>query len=157
MPGTTTERRIVQLLNNHYEENDIDAYAHRLKQSGFTEQHIDILSLSGHSRYYLGVEAKSVLEKDINNRPFEILYFSRYFSKSKGGHQVTRTAEYLKKCGMRGFLAVETRAGSGGRNCIYWIPFEEIKECFDSGVVGMSLETIKKYPDVLSVGIGGVL
>ena len=54
-------------------------------------------------------------------------------------------------------LAKPLVAGSGGRNCIYWIPFEEIKECFDSGVVGMSLETIKKYPDVLSVGIGGVL
>ena len=46
MPGTTTERRIVQLLNEHYEANDINAYAHRLKMGGWSEQHLDVLSLS---------------------------------------------------------------------------------------------------------------
>ena len=77
MPGTTTERRIVQILNEHYDANDIEAYAHRLKMGGYSPQHLDVLSLSANSRYYLGIECKSALNKDINGRPFTILYFSR--------------------------------------------------------------------------------
>ena len=157
MPGTTTERRIVQLLNDHYETNDIDAYAHRLKMGGYTEQHLDVLSLSANPRYYLGIEAKSAVNKDSNGRPFTILYFSRYFHNAKGGHQVTRTTEYLTKCGLNGYMAFELRAGRGSKNHIYFVPFEVVNECYNKGRSGLTLEEIVEYPDILEVGIEGVL
>ena len=158
MPGSTTERRIVQLLNDYYESNEIEAYAHRLKQGGYAPQHIDVLSLSCTHKYYLGVEAKSAMKEDINGRPFTLLYYSRYFVTAKDGtHQVTRTAEYLNKCGLNGYLAFELRAGSGRKNHIYWVPFEEVVLNYNAGETGMTLEQIKEYPYVLKVGVEGVL
>ena len=157
MPGSTTERRIVQLLNEHYEANDINAYAHRLKMGGWSEQHLDVLSLSSNPRYYLGIEAKSALKEDINGRPFSILYFSRYFHNAKGGHQVTRTTEYLTKCGLNGYMAFELRGGRGSKNHIYFVPFEVVDECYTKGRSGMTIDEIVEYPDVLEVGVEGVL
>ena len=155
MPGSTTERRIVQLLNGHYEENDIPAYAHRLKQAGWSSQHIDLLSLSAEPRYYLGVECKSALEKDANGRPFSVLYFSRYFTMSKDGHQVPRTAEYLAKTGLNGYLAMEIRARP--KNHIYFIPFDVVEKNYAKGLAGLTREEIESYNDVLEVGVEGVL
>ena len=159
MPGSTTERRIVQLLNDYYESNEINAYAHRLKQAGYSTQHIDILSLSDNKKYYMGIEAKSALKQDVNERPFTILYYSRYFvvSKKDGTHQVPRTAEYIDKCGLNGVMAFELRGGRGRINHIYWVPFEEVVLNYNAGKAGMTLEEIKKYPDVLDVGVGEVL
>jgi hypothetical protein len=155
MPGSTTERRIVQLLNSHYEENNIPAYAHRLKQAGWSSQHIDLLSLSSESRYYLGVECKSAVEKDANKRPFTILYFSRYFCTTKDGHQVPRTGEYLAKTGLIGYLAMEIRARP--KNHIYFIPFEVVEKNYAKGLTGLTREEIESYPDILDVGAEGVL
>ena len=157
MPGTITERRIVQLLNDYFESTGINAYAHRLKMGGWSEQHLDVLSLSSNPRYYLGIEAKSALKEDINGRPFTILYFSRYFHNAKGGHQVTRTTEYLEKCGLTGFMAFELRAGRGNKNHIYFVPFEVVDECYNKGRSGLTLEEIVEYPDILDVGVEGVL
>jgi hypothetical protein len=158
MPGSTTERRIVQILNDYYTANEIDAFAHRLKQGRFAQQHIDILSLSTTPRYYLGIEAKSALKIDINGRPFTILYYTRYFTTAKdGSSQVTRTDEYLNKCGLNGYLAFELRAGSGGKNHIWFVPFEDLVENFEAGESGMTLEQIQTYPDVIEVGVEGVL
>jgi hypothetical protein len=155
MPGSNTERRVVQLLNSHYEENDIPAYAHRLRQAGYTSQHIDLLSLSAEPRYYIGVECKSAVEKDANGRPFSILYFSRYFTMAKDGHQVTRTCEYLAKTGLKGYLAMEIRARP--KNHIYFIPFDVVEENYVKGLNGLTREVIESYPDVLEVGVEGVL
>jgi hypothetical protein len=107
----------------------------------------------------MGIECKSALKEDINGRPFEILYFSRYFTTSKkdGTHQVTRTEEYLEKCGLNGYMAFELRAGSGNKNHIYWVPFFIVRNCFLLGKVGMTLEEIQEWPDVLEVGVEGVL
>ena len=158
MPGTTTERRIVQILNEHYDANDIEAYAHRLKMGGYSPQHLDVLSLSANSRYYLGIECKSALNKDINGRPFTILYFSRYFTTAADGtSQVARTTEYLTKCGLTGYMAFELRAGRGSKNHIYFVPFEVVDECYTKGRSGLTLEEIVEYPDVLDVGVEGVL
>jgi len=158
MPGTTTERRIVQLLNDHYDTNEIDAYAHRLKMGGYSPQHLDVLSLSSNQRYYLGIECKSALNKDINGREFTILYFSRYFHKDSGGvSQVTSTTEYLTKCGLTGYMAFELRGGRGSKNHIYFVPFEVVDECYNEGRSGMTIEEIAEYPDILDVGVEGVL
>ena len=158
MPGTTTERRIVQILNDHYDANDIGAYAHRLKMGGYSPQHLDVLSLSSNPRYYLGIECKSALNKDINGRPFTILYFSRYFTTAADGtSQVARTTEYLTKCGLTGYMAFELRAGRGSKNHIYFVPFDVVDECYNEGRSGLSLEEIVEYPDVLDVGVEGVL
>ena len=158
MPRTNTEWKVVQALNEHYEANNIDAYAHRLKMGGYTKQHIDILSLSGEPRYYLGIECKSAVQKNFEGVTFTVLYFSRYFHiTADGANQVTNTAEYLKKCGLNGYMAFELRGGRGYKNHIWFVPFDIVEALYNTGEKGMPLEDIMDYPDLLDVGVEGVL
>jgi hypothetical protein len=158
MPRTNTEWKVVQALNKYYEANDIDAYAHRLKMGGYTPQHIDILSLSGNPRYYLGIECKSAVQKNFEGVPFTVLYFSRYFhTTADGNNQVTNTAEYLKKSGLTGYMAFELRIGRGRKNHLWFVPFEVVEVAYNEGLKGLTIEEIEKYPDILEVGIEGVL
>ena len=54
-------------------------------------------------------------------------------------------------------MAFELRGGRGSKNHIYFVPFEVVDECYNKGRSGLTLEEIVEYPDILDVGVEGVL
>ena len=43
------------------------------------------------------------------------------------------------------------------KNHIYFIPFDVVEENYVKGLNGLTREVIESYPDVLDVGVEGVL
>jgi Holliday junction resolvase len=113
------ERDIVHCMNYFLASARIGGFAYRLKQAKFNAQYVDVLVDSLDPRYYLAIECKSIRGKK--------LYFTQHFHQDKNNvHQVESIAEFVRKTGRRGFLAVEFRAGSGRAKEAYLMPWEEV-------------------------------
>jgi len=137
MPRNDFENVLVKSLNNFY--RDKKAFAYRLIQTKYVNQHIDILSDSKILKYYLAIECKSIKSKK--------LYFNSHFS----GDQIDRENIFIQKTGRKGFLAVEFRMGIGKKREAYLIPWEIIfkrytnfKKCNKRKDNGFSYEEVKK-------------
>jgi len=102
------EWTMVQSLNSFFKSGDRTGKAYRLKQTRYQSQFLDILVDSKDTRYYLGIECKS-----INAVKYKKLYWATYFSQAGGVHQLDRIAKFLHETGRKGFLAVELRNGPG--------------------------------------------
>ncbi|ODV50038.1 hypothetical protein C7960_1507 [Methanohalophilus euhalobius] len=139
---TEFERKLVQSFNDYFENCNIKAIAHRIKQHRFTPQFLDVMVDSLNPDYYLGIECKSIsTEKGAN-----ALYFSQHFTIDKNGaHQVIRISEYLRRSGRAGFLVVELRQGSGKSRQAYIIPWKDIEEKYESGELKYTIDEIKLY------------
>ena len=129
------ERDIVHCMNNFLGNAGIAGFAYRLKQAKFNAQYVDVLVDSLDPRYYLAIECKSIRGKK--------LYFTQHFHQDKNNtHQVESIAEFVRKTGRRGFLAVEFRAGSGRAKEAYLMPWDEVIARFRSDA-GISLEAFR--------------
>ncbi|MHC1593604.1 MAG: hypothetical protein ACXQT1_05960 [Methermicoccaceae archaeon] len=139
------ERKLVNVLNAAFRGANKRAIAHRMKQSRFTSQVVDVLVDSLDPECYLAIECKSIsLEKGA-----KALYFSQHFTvDSHGVHQLTHMREYLGLSGRRGILAVELRRGAGKRKEAYFIPWCTVIRKFDSKEVGFSVGEIERYPAI---------
>ena len=139
------ERSLVNTLNTAFREANKRAVAHRIKQSRFTSQVVDVLVDSLDPEYYLAIECKSIsLEKGA-----KALYFSQHFTvDGRGVHQLIHMREYIGLSGRRGILAVELRKGQGKRREVHLIPWCTVIRRFDSGAVGFSVEEIESYPSI---------
>jgi len=141
---TEFERELVKAFNRFFEEESIDGIAHRKKQHRFSSQLCDVLVDSPHEMFYLAVENKSVKTKSTGK-----LYFSQHFSESEKGHQVERISNFLDKSGRKGFLAVELKRGVGRPRKAFMVPWTEIRQRYENGEAGLSLDEIKSFPEVL--------
>lgn len=141
---TDFERALVNAFNRFFEEEQIDGIAHRKKQHRFSSQLCDVLVDSEHDMFYLAVENKSVKTSSTNK-----LYFSQHFSESDGGHQVDRITDFLERSGRTGFLAVELKRGVGRPRKAFMVPWSDLLELYRSEEAGMSIDTIKQYPEIL--------
>lgn len=135
----TFEWDMVQALNVFLKTGARTGKAYRLKQTRYQSQFLDILVDSAESRYYLGIECKS-----INAVKYKKLYFATYFSQAGGIHQMDRISKFLQETGRKGFLAVEMRNGTGKKREAYLLPFKWVYEQFKSGVNGLSTEDVRK-------------
>lgn len=140
---TDFERSLVNSFNDFFEQEEIDGIAHRKKQHRFSSQLCDVLVDSPHETFYLAIENKSV-KTDSTNK----LYFSQHFSKSDKGHQVERISDFIDRSGRKGYLAVEFKRGRGKSRKAYMIPWEDLREAYENGESGLSLEKIQKYPEI---------
>jgi hypothetical protein len=140
---------LVQALNNHFKGKGIQAKAYRLKQTMYISQNLDILSDSADQKYYLGIECKSV-----NALKYKKVYFSTYFSVSRGIHQLDRIATFLEETGRKGYLAVELRLGGGRKREAYLLDFKDVYDKYKSGVIGLGLDDIRKGIPLLRNGKG---
>jgi hypothetical protein len=135
------ESTLVKSFNAFFEKNNIKGFAHRLKQSRFTGQLVDVLVDSLNPDYYLAVECKS-----IDASRFNAIYFTQHFSVDrKGVHQILRITDFLQRSGRKGFLAVELRYGSGRAKKAYMIPWEHVVTRFNEGV-GFTVDEIRGFP-----------
>ncbi len=113
--------------------------AYRLRQSRYQSQFLDILVDSAESRYYLGIECKS-----INAVKYKKLYWATYFSQAGGIHQLERISKFLQETGRKGLLAVELRNGTGKKREAYLLPFKWVYEQFKTGINGLSVDEIRE-------------
>lgn len=141
---TEFERELVKAFNNFFEEEDISAFAHRKKQHRFSSQVCDVLVDSKHEMFYLAIENKSVKTSSTGK-----LYFSQHFSEANNLHQVERISDFVEKSGRKGFLAVELKRGRGKPREGYMIPWRKIRERYENGNPGMSIEEIKQHPQLM--------
>jgi hypothetical protein len=130
-------------LNEMFESRGIAAIAYRLKQSRYTSQGMDILVDSIDPRYYLAIECKS-----LDARVASALYFSQHFGSRQGGHQIIRESEFLRRSGRKGLLAIELRRGPGKPRSAHLIPWKELLERFNSGIVGFEIEEIESHGSI---------
>lgn len=150
MTSSPFEGKIVKILNGHYVKNGIRAEAHRIKQSRYGGQKIDVISDSKNRKYYLGIECKSVNGEENNN-----LYFTQHFTTDRGGeHQVLRLSRYIYNSGRLGILAVEIRTEGQKHNRVYFVPFGDVIERYKAHEKGLPFEWIEEYPR-LSAGKRG--
>lgn len=134
------ESTLLRSFNLFFEQHGIRGVCHRLKQSRFATQIVDLLVDSLNPDYYLAVECKSIDATRIG-----ALYFSQHFTVDKKGvHQVERISDFLERSGRTGFLAVELRCGSGRRKNAYMIPWEHVAARFKEGT-GFTLEEIRGF------------
>jgi len=133
------ESSLAKSFNEFFSENNIRGICHRLKQSRFATQIVDLLVDSLDPDYYLAIECKSIDATNTN-----ALYFSQHFTVDKDGiHQVTRISDFLYRSGRRGFLAVELRLGSGRKKNAYMVPWRRVIDRFDCGV-GFTVDEIQE-------------
>ena len=140
---TDFERALVNSFNSFFQNEEIEGIAHRKKQHRFSSQLCDVLVDSPHESFYLAIENKSV-KTDSTNK----LYFSTPFSESEKGHQVDRISDFIDRSGRKGYLAVEFRRGRGRSRKAYMVPWEDLRDTYESGEPGMSLERITEYPEL---------
>lgn len=141
---TEFERELVKAFNKLFQQEKIEGIAHRKKQHRFSSQLCDVLVDSPHETFYLAIENKSIKSKSTNK-----LYFTQHFSKSEGGHQIERITDFLNKSGRKGFLAVEIKRGRGKPRQAYMVPWEILKNKYNSEEKGMSIEEIKQHPQII--------
>ena len=135
------EWALTNALNTFFEKENLSAIAYRLKQSRFASQLVDILVDSGTPEYYLAIECKS-----LDARKTKSLYFKQHFSSAGGGHQITRETEFIIRSGRIGILAVELRQGAGIARTAHFVPWGYVREIFDSGRPGLTVEEIRANP-----------
>lgn len=140
---TEFEREIVNAFNRFFEEEDIDAYAHRKKQHRFTSQVCDVLVDSPHEMFYLAIENKSVKTSSTGK-----LYFTQHFSETEELHQVERIQDFIDRSGRKGLLAVELKRGRGKQREAYMVPWEKISRSYSNGEKGISIEEIREHPPI---------
>jgi hypothetical protein len=134
------ESTLVKSFNVFFEKNDIRGVCHRLKQSRFATQIVDLLVDSLNPDYYLAIECKSIDATKVN-----ALYFTQHFTiDRKGVHQVVRISDFLERSGRTGFLVVELRCGSGRRKNAYAIPWKSVVGRFGGGV-GFTVDEIREF------------
>ena len=143
------ERVMVKSFNTHFAKNNVRAFAHRLKQSRFAVQLIDVLVDSLDPDLYAGIECKSIsVEKGAN-----AIYFSQHFTTDKKGvHQIERISDYITQTGRRGFLAVELRNGGGHGKEAYLIPWQAVEKRYSNHDTRITLEEIRDYPELKREG-----
>lgn len=148
---TEFERGLVTSFNSYFQENNVRGISYRLKQHRFTSQFLDVLVDSLNPDYYLGIECKSIsVEKGT-----KALYFTQHFTTDKKGvHQITRISDFLRQSGRCGFLAVELRYGAGHPREAYALPWEDIRERFNSDSLKFTIEEICSYPSIIRSGGG---
>lgn len=139
---TEFERALVNSFNQFFQEEGIEGIAHRKKQHRFSSQLCDVLVDSPHEMFYLAIENKSVKASSTNK-----LYFSQHFSDN-GEHQVKRISDFVDRSGRRGFLAVEVKRGRGRPREAYMVPWNAIREAFNSGEAGIPLDHLGEYPEI---------
>lgn len=133
------ESTLKKSFNEFFIENSIRGICHRLKQSRFATQFVDLLVDSLDPDYYLAIECKSIDATKTN-----ALYFTQHFTMDKNNiHQVTRISDFLYRSGRRGFLAVELRLGSGRRKNAYMIPWKQVVDQFDDST-GFTIDEIQE-------------
>lgn len=133
------ESALAKSFNEFFNENNIRGICHRLKQSRFATQIVDLLVDSLDPDYYLAIECKSIDATNTNT-----LYFSQHFTRDKNGiHQVSRISDFLYRSGRRGFLAVELRFGSGRKKNAYMMPWQRVIDRFDHGA-GFTIDEIQE-------------
>ncbi len=135
------EWALTNALNSFFEHEGINAIAHRLKQSRFTPQVMDILVDSRHPEYYLAIECKS-----LDARKTKSLYFTQHFSSAGGCHQIVRETEFITRSGRNGILAVELRHGVGKERTAHFVPWGYVNEIFESGKPGLTVGEIEANP-----------
>jgi len=140
---TGFERDLVKAFNRYFDHEDLSGIAYRRKQHRFSSQFLDILVDSPYDDLYMGIENKS-LKTQSNNT----LYFSQHFSESDNGHQVERITEFLNRSGRKGFLAIELKRGRGRTRKAYLVPWEIIDRKYTTDAVGLTLEDIKRFPEI---------
>ncbi|CAD7774771.1 hypothetical protein AIOGIFDO_01656 [Candidatus Methanoperedenaceae archaeon GB37] len=134
------EHTLKKSFNEFFIENNIRGICHRLKQSPFETQLVDLLVDSLDPDYYLAIECKSIDATKTN-----ALYFTQHFTIDRNNlHQVARISDFLYRSGRRGLLAVELRLGSGRKKNAYMIPWREVVERFNNGV-GFTIDEIQEY------------
>ena len=140
---TEFERSLVNSFNRFFRSEGIRGIAYRRKQHRFSSQFVDILVDSFNPDYYLAIENKS-----LKTSTSDKLYFSQHFSKNEEGHQVERIDNFIHRSGRRGFLAVELRRGCGKPRKAFMIPWDEILERYEGDSTGLSVDEIKKFPEI---------
>lgn len=89
------ELRLRRQLNQYFVDNNIAAYAYRLRQARWSKQTFDIFVDSAFPKYYLALECKMV-------KPT-----SMYFSSHMKVSQVEEETQYLTKTGRTGILCIK--------------------------------------------------
>lgn len=148
----TFEWDLVKAFNAFFKVQKITGKAYRLKQTMWISQILDIQCDSPDPRYYLGVECKSM-----NAQKYHKIYFSTYFSKSGGSHQLDRIKKFLEETGRKGYLAVELRLGAGKRREAYLLDFNKVYDIYKSEVNGIGIEDIRKGIPLLRNGEGYII
>lgn len=143
---TDFERALVNSFNDFFSEENIEGIAHRKKQHRFSSQLCDVLVDSPHEMFYLAIENKSVKASSTNK-----LYFSQHFSDN-GRHQVDRISEFIDRSGRKGYLAVELKRGRGRPKKAYMVPWKEVRDSFENGEAGLSLEQLQQHPEIRREG-----
>lgn len=144
---TDFERELVNAFNKFFEEEEINGIAHRKKQHRFSSQLCDVLVDSKHEMFYLAIENKSVKTSSTNK-----LYFSQHFSDTQDGHQVERISDFLDRSGRKGFLAVELKRGRGRSRKAYMVPWTIIRQRYENGEPGLSIDEIREHPEIFRSG-----
>lgn len=140
---TEFERELVKAFNRFFEENNERGIAYRRKQHRFSSQFVDVLVDSIRPEFYLAIENKSISTSATNK-----LYFSQHFSESEDGHQVDRIDDFLRRSGRKGFLAVEVKRGRGRQRKAFLIPWKRLKERYDAGDPGISIEELEDFSEL---------
>lgn len=140
---TEFERDLVKAFNRYFEGNGLNGIAYRRKQHRYSDQFCDVLVDSNDSRFYLGVENKSVKLSSSKK-----LYFTQHFSHSNGIHQIDKISNFLKRSGRKGYLAIELKRGRGKSRKAFLIPWEFIKDKYESGEVGIELGRCDRFKEI---------
>lgn len=135
----TFEWDLLRSLNTFLKADTRTGKAYRLKQTRYQSQFLDILVDSKETKYYAGIECKS-----INAVKYKKLYWATYFSQAGGIHQLERISKFLQETGRKGFLAIEMRNGPGHKREAYLLPFAWVYEQYKSGVNGLHIDDIRK-------------
>jgi hypothetical protein len=139
------ERELVKSFNVFFSEHDINGIAYRIKQHRFSAQVLDVLVDSLDTKYYLGIECKSIS----TDKGASTLYFTQHFSVDKSGaHQIVKIDEFLKKSGRKGYLAIELRKGSGRARIAYLIEWNEVMKRFMSNQLGFGVSELDNFSSI---------
>lgn len=139
------ERELVKSFNVFFSDHNINGIAYRIKQHRFSAQILDVLVDSLDTKYYLGIECKSIS----TDKGASTLYFTQHFSVDKSGaHQIVKIDEFLKKSGRKGYLAIELRKGSGRTKIAYLIEWNEVMKRFMSNQLGFGVSELDNFSSI---------
>lgn len=132
------ERQVVEYLNRIYKRDGIQAYAYRMPQVKYRMQVADVLSDSPIPEYYMVIEVKSVLDRD--------LYFSILFRSNKktGYYQLAELCEFSERTGRKAFVvfAQKLKKVEGKRREVryYTIDAHRLFDLYSTGVKKFTVE-----------------
>lgn len=140
------EDKVCRCLNKHFMENQITAFAFRLKQYKYAKQYTDIIVDSLSPDYFMALEVKS-------KRGKYALNFNSDFTidEHTKEHQLDRQCEFSRRTGRIAYVVLYCRQGAGKPVLCYVFESSTLKHLKDSGKVSILASEFDEYNQKESV------